>query len=68
LDAEIEAFVAKLLSKPELAIHMTKTQLRGYARINTLGEASETDGDIFQRAMRTEEATQKFQMPKSKDS
>ncbi len=67
LDAEIEAFVAKLLSKPELAIHMTKTQLRGYARINTLGEASETDGDMFQRAMRTEEATQKFQMPKSKD-
>jgi enoyl-CoA hydratase/carnithine racemase len=65
LDAEVDRFVEKLVDKPELAVYMTKTQLRAYARIHTLGDASETDGDMLQRAMRSEDAAGKFSMPDS---
>lgn len=63
LDAEVDRIVARLLSMPELAVHMTKTQLRGYARINALGDASETDGDMLQRAMQSKDAAGKFKLP-----
>jgi enoyl-CoA hydratase/carnithine racemase len=66
LDAEVDRFVARLVSMPELAVSMTKTQLRAYARINTLGDVSETDGDMLQRAMRSEDAAGKFSMSDSK--
>ncbi len=41
-----------LLAKPELAVHMTKTQLRGYARRAALGDLTETDGDLLDVASR----------------
>ena len=65
LDIEVDRFVARLVSMPELAVSMTKTQLRAYARINTLGDASETDGDMLQRALRSEDAAGKFSLPDS---
>jgi enoyl-CoA hydratase/carnithine racemase len=65
LDTEVERFVARLISMPELAVSMTKTQLRGYARVGALGDASETDGDMLQRAMRSEDAAGKFSLPDS---
>lgn len=68
LDAEVDALVQKLLQKPELAVYMTKTQLRSYARINTLGDVSETDGDMLQRGMRSDDAAAKFGMPGSSKS
>ncbi len=64
LDAAIERWTEKLVSKPELAIYMTKTQLRGYARRDALGDASETDGDMLQRAMRSDDASGRFSLPK----
>jgi enoyl-CoA hydratase/carnithine racemase len=65
LDACVDDFVAKLVSKPELAVYMTKTQLRAYSRINALGDASETDGDMLQRGMQSNDASGRFSMPKS---
>jgi enoyl-CoA hydratase/carnithine racemase len=64
LDQEVDALVEKLLQKPELAVYMTKTQLRAYARVDALGDVSETDGDILQRGMRSEDAAARFSMPK----
>ena len=52
LDAEVARFVEDLLAKPETAVHMTKTQLRGYARLGTLGDATEADGDLIAQAVR----------------
>ena len=57
--------VEKILQKPELAVYMTKTQLRAYARVDALGDVRETDGDILQRGMRSEDAAAKFSMPNS---
>jgi hypothetical protein len=39
---------------------MTKTQLRAYARRASLGDVSETDGDILMAASRTETARRSF--------
>lgn len=68
LDTCVDDFVSKLTSKPELAVYMTKTQLRAYSRIHALGDASETDGDMLQRGMRSEDASARFSMPKSSTS
>jgi len=47
LDAEVDSLVARLVAKPELAVHMTLTQFRGYAASATLGDATEADGDLL---------------------
>ncbi len=52
LDSEVARFVEDLLAKPETAVHMTKTQLRGYSRLGTLGDATEADGDLIAQAAR----------------
>jgi enoyl-CoA hydratase/carnithine racemase len=52
LDREVDALVAALLAKPELAVHMTKTRLRGYSRRASLGDATEADGDLVAAASR----------------
>lgn len=64
LDEEVNRLVETLLAKPELAVYMTKTQMRAYSRINTLGDASETDGDMLQRGMRSDDAMAKFGLSK----
>ncbi len=66
LDAEVDRLVASLLSKPQLAVHMTKTQLRAYSRVNALGDVSETDGDIFQQSMQSSDTAKRFRMPSPK--
>jgi enoyl-CoA hydratase/carnithine racemase len=60
LDAAVEDFSKRLAAKPEVAVHMTKTQLRAYARRASLGDVSETDGDILMAASRTETARRSF--------
>lgn len=52
LDAEVGRWIDDLLAKPETAVHMTKTQLRGYNRLGTLGDATEADGDLVSEAAR----------------
>ncbi len=60
LDAEVGRYADKLAALPELALHMTKTQFRGYAQTAFLGDATETDGDIISAAAETEEARAAF--------
>lgn len=64
LDDEVEAWAQDLAAKPELAIHMTKTQLRGYALLHTLGDATEADGDLFGAAARSESFRERFSFAK----
>lgn len=60
LDAAVNAIAAKLAAKPEAAVHMTKTQFRGYASRATLGDVTETDGDELLAAARGVVARQSF--------
>lgn len=62
LDSEVESMVQALLQKPELALHMAKTNLRGYARLRSLGDASEADGDLFTLAQSSEDYLERFSM------
>jgi len=64
LDAAVDSLVDDILAKPELAAYMTKTQLRGYARRDALGDVSETDGDMLQRATGSQDAADRFGLPK----
>jgi len=66
LDTEVQRLVDQLLEKPELAVYQTKTQLRGYARLMALGDASETDVDMIGVASRSASAAGRFAMPKQK--
>jgi enoyl-CoA hydratase/carnithine racemase len=47
LDQLIDEWATKLASKPEVAIHMAKTQLRALSRLGALGDTTETDGDLL---------------------
>jgi enoyl-CoA hydratase/carnithine racemase len=60
LDAVVDEWAERLAHKPETAVHMTKTQLRGYARRAALGDASESDGDLLLAASRSLAARQSF--------
>lgn len=63
LEGEVQAWADDLAAKPELAVHMTKTQLRGYARQSALGDATEADGDLIAVAGRSETFRERFGMP-----
>jgi len=52
LDAAVDEWARRLVAKPEIAVHMTKTQLRAYAASARLGDFSESDGDALQAASR----------------
>lgn len=62
LDDEVAAWAADLAAKPELAVHMTKTQLRGYARLQELGDATEADGDLIGQAGMSPSFRERFRM------
>jgi enoyl-CoA hydratase/carnithine racemase len=62
LDAEVDALARKLAAKPEIAVHMAKTQLRGYARLAALGDASEADADLMLGASRVGVARESFRI------
>ena len=46
LDAAVDRWVQRIVSLPELAVHMGKAHFRGYAQGAALGDLSETDGDL----------------------
>jgi len=60
LDEAVDAWAARVAAKPEMAVHMTKTQFRAYARRAVLGDVSETDGDVLLSASRTAIARTSF--------
>lgn len=50
LDAVVDDWAARLAAKPEWALHMSKTQFRGYDRLAVLGDLTEGDGDLLNAA------------------
>jgi enoyl-CoA hydratase/carnithine racemase len=66
LDACTDDLARRLADKPEMAVYMTKTQLRGYARLAALGDVTESDSDIIDVALRSESAKGLFAMPSAK--
>jgi enoyl-CoA hydratase/carnithine racemase len=63
LGAAVDAFAKRMAAKPEIAVHMAKTQLRGYARVGALGDATEADVDLMLAASRVGVARDAFRMP-----
>lgn len=47
LDAAVQRWAERVIELPELAVHMTKTTLRGYNQLMALGDVSEADADLF---------------------
>jgi enoyl-CoA hydratase/carnithine racemase len=64
LESAVNALVTKLIGKPELAVSMTKTQLRSYARLANIGDVTETDGDMLNVSLRSDSAQGRFGMSK----
>lgn len=60
LDAMVDDWARRLAAKPEIAVHMTKTQLRAYARTARLGDVTEGDGDLLAAASRLGAARRTF--------
>lgn len=47
LDAAVQRWAQRIVELPELAVHMTKTTMRGYNQLYALGDASEADADLI---------------------
>ncbi len=62
LDATVDAWAQRLAAKPEVAVHMTKSQLRAQAQRSVLGDVSETDGDLLLAASRSPAARASFRL------
>jgi len=60
LDAEVKRWTDRICALPELAVHMTKTTLRGYNRLFGLGDASETDADLITLAQQDPAVAENF--------
>lgn len=60
LDATVNDWATRIAAKPEIAVHMTKTQFRAYAHRASLGDVTETDGDVLLSASRTAVARASF--------
>jgi enoyl-CoA hydratase/carnithine racemase len=60
LDAAVEEWAGRIAAKPEIAVHMTKTQLRAYRQRAVLGDVSEADGDLLLGASRAGIARESF--------
>jgi enoyl-CoA hydratase/carnithine racemase len=60
LDAACAELAARLAAKPEVAVHMTKTQLRAYALAARLGDVSEADADLLLESSRVGVARDSF--------
>jgi enoyl-CoA hydratase/carnithine racemase len=63
LDSVVSDWARRLSAKPEVAVHMTKTQLRAYAARASLGNVAEADGDLLLGASRLGRARQSFPRP-----
>ena len=64
LDAVVNEWAARIASKPEIAVHMVKTQFRAYAATTALGDATETDGDLLAAASRGAAFRERFRQPR----
>ena len=62
IDACTNELATRLAGKPEMAVYMTKTQLRGYARRASMGDVTESDSDIIDVALRSESGSGRFAM------
>ena len=62
LDAVVDAWARRLAEKPEIAVQMTKSQLRAQSRRAVLGDVTETDGDLLLAASRSAEARASFRI------
>jgi enoyl-CoA hydratase/carnithine racemase len=60
LDAAVRELTARVAAKPEVAIHLTKTQLRAYAQRAALGDVSEADADWLLASARIGVARESF--------
>jgi enoyl-CoA hydratase/carnithine racemase len=60
LDAAVDDWAGRIVAKPEIAVHMTKTQFRAYADKAELGNVTETDGDVLLAASRVGVARDSF--------
>jgi enoyl-CoA hydratase/carnithine racemase len=60
LDAAVADWASRMAAKPEIAVHMTKTQLRAYALRAALGDVTEGDGDLLLAASRVGVARESF--------
>jgi enoyl-CoA hydratase/carnithine racemase len=62
LDDATDAMARQIASKPEMAIYMTRTQLRAYAATAGLGDVTESDGDLLRGALSSASAKGRFAM------
>jgi enoyl-CoA hydratase/carnithine racemase len=62
LEAAVADWASRMAAKPEVAVHMTKTQFRAYANRSVLGDVTETDGDLLLEASRLGVARQSFRL------
>jgi enoyl-CoA hydratase/carnithine racemase len=63
LDAAVDHWVERIVAMPDPALHMTKTQFRGYSRLFAQGDMSEADGDQIELARRTPGVRERFSAP-----
>lgn len=63
LDEAVQRWVQRILDLPATALHMTKTQLRGYNRHFAQGDVSEADGDQIELARYAPSARGRFAAP-----
>lgn len=63
LDAATERWVERVLAMPATAMHMTKTQFRGYSRAFAQGDVSEADGDQIEVARQVPGSRERFRAP-----
>jgi enoyl-CoA hydratase/carnithine racemase len=62
LDAAVDELAARMAAKPEIAVHMAKTQLRAYGRAAMLGDTTEADADLMLEASRVGVARESFKI------
>ena len=60
LDESVDDWARRLAAKPEIAVHMTKSQFRAYAHSAVRGDVSEMDGDLLAASSRGAAARSSF--------
>ena len=63
LDAAVQRWVERVLAQPDTALHMAKTQFRGYSRQSAQGDVSEADADQIELARLRPGAKDGFRVP-----
>ena len=62
LDAAVDDWAERIAAKPEIAVHMTKTQIRAYGQRAVLGDVTEFDGDLLLGSSRVGVARNSFRV------